>query len=64
MAGNSLLNAIANLEQAMKEAGTRTYAALVKAGKPTRYEGAHKNDVPAGLDKKTGQGNSQVSEVP
>jgi len=35
---------------------------LVKAGKPIRYEGAHKNDVPPGLDKKTGQGNSQVSE--
>ena len=39
MAGHSLLNAIANLEKAMKEAGTRTYAGLVKAGKPTRYEG-------------------------
>ena len=35
---------------------------MVKAGKPTRYEGVHKNDPPAGLDKKTGQGNSQVSE--
>lgn len=62
MAGHSLLNAIANLEKAMDEAGTRHYAGLVKAGKPTRYEGAHKNDIPAGLDKKTGQGNAQVSE--
>jgi aldehyde oxidoreductase len=62
MAGHSLLNAIANLEKAMREAGTRTYAGLVKAGKPTRYEGSHKNDGPAGLDKVTGQGNSQVSE--
>jgi aldehyde oxidoreductase len=63
MAGNSLLNAIINLEQAMSEAGSRTYAGLVKAGKPTRYEGAQKNEGPAGLDKVTGQGNAQVSEV-
>jgi aldehyde oxidoreductase len=62
MASNALANAVAKLEEAMKEAGSRTYAGLVKAGKPIRYEGAHKNDVPAGLDKKTGQGNSQVSE--
>ncbi|MCE5264160.1 MAG: molybdopterin-dependent oxidoreductase [Deltaproteobacteria bacterium] len=62
MAGHSLLKAIANLEKAMSEAGTRSYAGLVKAGKPTRYEGAHKNEVPAGLDKKTGQGNAQVTE--
>ena len=62
MASNALANAVAKLEEAWKEAGSRTYAALVKAGKPTRYEGFHKNDVPAGLDKKTGQGYSQVSE--
>jgi aldehyde oxidoreductase len=62
MAGHSLLNAIASLEQAMSEAGTRTYEGLVKAGKPTRYEGSHKNEGPAGLDKVTGQGNTQVSE--
>jgi aldehyde oxidoreductase len=62
MAGHSLLNAIANLEKAMSETRTRSYAGLVEAGKPTRYEGSQKNDGPAGLDKKTGQGNSQVSE--
>lgn len=62
MAGHSLLNAIANLEKAMSEAGTRSYAGLVEAGKPTRYEGAQKNDGPAGLDKQNGQGNAQVSE--
>ncbi|OPY92658.1 MAG: Aldehyde oxidoreductase [Syntrophaceae bacterium PtaU1.Bin231] len=62
MAGNALLKAIENLQNAMKEAGTRTHAGLKKAGKPTRYEGVHKNDLPAGLDKKTGQGNSFVSE--
>ena len=62
MAGNALLNAIENLQNAMKEAGTETYAGLKKVGKPTRYEGSTKNDVPAGLDPKTGQGNSFVSE--
>lgn len=62
MAGNTLLKAIESLEQAMSEAGGRTYDALVKAGKPTRYEAEFKNDVPAGLDKQTGQGYAQVSE--
>ncbi len=62
MAGHTLLDAISNMEKSMTEAGTRTYAGLVKAGKPTRYEGVHKNDGPAGLDKITGQGNAQVSE--
>jgi aldehyde oxidoreductase len=56
------LDAIVNLEKSMTEAGTRTYAGLVKAGKPTRYEGFHKNEGSAGLDKVTGQGNAQVSE--
>jgi aldehyde oxidoreductase len=63
MAGHALLNAIDNMEQAMKEAGTRTYEGLVKAGKPTRFKGFHKNDIPGGLDKQTGQGNGMVSEV-
>lgn len=62
MAGLTLMNAIANLQNALNEAGTRTYAGLVAAGKPTRYEGFHKNNVPAGLDKQTGQGYAQVSE--
>jgi len=62
MAGHSLLAAIANLEQAMSEAGTRTYAGLVQAGKPTRYDGARKNPGAAGLDKNTGQGDAQISE--
>jgi aldehyde oxidoreductase len=62
MASNSLADAVKKLDEAGKEAGGRTYAALVKAGKPTRFEGAHKNAPPAGLDKKTGMGNSQVTE--
>ncbi len=62
MAGHSLLDAIKNLEAAAKEAGARTYEALKKAGKPTRFEGSQKNPGPAGLDPKTGQGNAQVTE--
>jgi aldehyde oxidoreductase len=62
MAGHSLLDAIANLEAAAKEAGARTYAAIAKAGKPTRHDGNQKNPGPAGLDPKTGQGNAQITE--
>jgi aldehyde oxidoreductase len=62
MAGNALLNALDKIKAAMKEAGTKTYAGLKKAGKPTRYEGYHKNPGKAGLDLKTGQGDSFVSE--
>ena len=46
----------------MSEAGSRSYAGLVSAGKPTRYEGAHKNDVPAGLNRKRGKGMPRPSE--
>ena len=63
MAGHALLNAIVNLETAMAEAGSRTHEGLVKAGKPTRYEGIQQNPGPAGIDKQTGQGNAQVTEV-
>jgi aldehyde oxidoreductase len=62
MAGNAILLAISALEEAAKEAGGRTYSALKKAGKPTRFEGLQKNAGPAGLDPKTGQGNAQVTE--
>jgi aldehyde oxidoreductase len=63
MAGNSLLDAIAKLEETMSKAGGRTYDALVKAGKPTRFVGTRTNEVPKkGLDKETGQGYAQVSE--
>ncbi|MDA8124896.1 MAG: molybdopterin-dependent oxidoreductase [Deltaproteobacteria bacterium] len=62
MASHCLVNAINDLKANMNEVGAKTYDELVKAGKPTRYEGFHKNAPPAGLDKKTGQGNSQVSE--
>ena len=62
MAGHSLLDSITNLKNAMTEVGAKNYADLVKAGKPTRYDGSRKNDGPAGLDKATGQGNAQISE--
>jgi len=62
MAGQTLINAIDKLKAAMEEAGASCYAELTAAGKPTRYEGFRKNDVPAGLDKHTGQGYAQISE--
>jgi aldehyde oxidoreductase len=62
MSGNTLLNAIENLQKAMKEVGAKTYAEMKEAGKPTRYDGSFKNDIPAGLDSMTGQGNSFVSD--
>jgi aldehyde oxidoreductase len=62
MAGNSLLNSIQQLQNAMKEAGTKTYSGLKQAGKPTRYEGSTQNEGPGGMDPKTGQGNSFLSE--
>ena len=55
MAGHALLNAIANLETAMAEAGSRTHEGLVKAGKPTRYEGFQQNDGPAGSTSRPGR---------
>ena len=62
MAGNALLNAIEQLQVAMKEARADTLAGLRNAGKPMRYEGSTKNAGPAGIDPKTGQGNAFVSE--
>jgi aldehyde oxidoreductase len=63
MAGNSLLSAIDNLKKAMEETGTKSYAGLKSAGKPTRYEGSTQNPGPGGLDPKTGQGNDYIAEV-
>jgi aldehyde oxidoreductase len=62
MAGNTLLNAIEQLQEAMKSAGTKTYEGLKKANKPTCYEGSLKNKGVFRLDPKTGQGDSFVSE--
>jgi aldehyde oxidoreductase len=62
MAGNALLNAIEQLEKAMSEAGSKTYAGLKKAGKSTRYEGFTQNRGQYGFHPQTGQGDSFVSE--
>jgi aldehyde oxidoreductase len=63
MAGNALLNAIENIQNAMREAGVKTLAGLKAAGKPTRYEGSASNPGPYGIDPKTGQGNSFTTDV-
>jgi aldehyde oxidoreductase len=63
MGGGALINAIDNLKKAMQEAGTTTYAGLLKAGKPVKYEGKKTIDGPATLDPKTGQGCSFESDV-
>jgi aldehyde oxidoreductase len=55
MSGHALVKAIEALQAAMKEAGAKTHAELVKAGKPTRYEVTH-NLTHTGMDDKTGQG--------
>jgi aldehyde oxidoreductase len=62
MAGNALLNAIEQLEKAMSEAGSKTYAGLRKAGKPTVYEGSTQNAGKYGFHPQTGQADNFVSE--
>jgi aldehyde oxidoreductase len=63
MGGGALQNALENLKKAMDEAGTKTYAGLKKAGKPTRYEGKKRVPGDGTLDPKTGQGASFDSQV-
>lgn len=63
MGGGALVNGLEKMAKAMKEAGTRTYAGLKKAGKPTRYEGSKQIAGSDRLDPKTGQGDSFDSQV-
>jgi aldehyde oxidoreductase len=64
MAGGSLLLAIEQLKQAMKEAGTNTHEGLKKAGKPTHYLGSKVAEgKEAVLDPETGQGPSFESRI-
>ena len=63
MGGGAMLNALEQMKAAMKEAGGRTYDALKKAGKPTRYMGMKKNEDEGPLDPKTGQGPSFEAQV-
>ena len=46
----------------MNETGSRTYAGLRKAGKPTRYEGTTKNPGKFGFHPQTGQADSYLTE--
>jgi aldehyde oxidoreductase len=62
MAGNTLLNALGKLQEAMKSAGTNSYAGLKAKGLPTCYEGFVTNPGKFGLDPKTGEGDTLVSE--
>jgi aldehyde oxidoreductase len=62
--GGALVKAAELLRDAMKDAGSKTYAGLKKAGKPFRYEGklvAPGN--PRGGNPQTGQGDSFNSDV-
>jgi aldehyde oxidoreductase len=63
MGGGAMVNAAEQMAKAMKEAGSKTYAGLKKAGKPTRYEGAKQI---AGADRfnpETGKNDSFDSQV-
>ncbi len=62
MVGGAMINGINEMLTAMKEAGTKTYEGLKKAGKATRYVGKKTTRV-AELDPKTGQGASYETQV-
>ena len=57
------MDACEQLKKAMEECGAKTYEALKKAGKPTRYTGNKKTLTAGPLDKETGQGPAYESEV-
>jgi aldehyde oxidoreductase len=63
MSGGALVDAINVLKAAMKEAGAKTHADLVKAGKPTRYMGRNQASEVTGVDRATGQGKAWGSFV-
>lgn len=63
MVGGATVEALKKLKQAMDEAGSKTYAGLQAAGKPTRFLGEKKTLETAPLDPVTGQGPSFESQV-
>ncbi|MBN1532015.1 MAG: molybdopterin-dependent oxidoreductase [Spirochaetes bacterium] len=63
MSGKALVKAIEELQAAMKEAGAKNHADLVKAGKPTKYMGRNILSNVEGLDKETGQGQAWASFI-
>ncbi len=62
MGGGAMVNGLEQMAKAMKEAGGKTYAALKKAGKATRYEGVKTVEGPEAFDEK-GQSKSFDSQV-
>jgi aldehyde oxidoreductase len=62
MVGGAMINGINDMLTAMKEAGTKSYEGLKKAGKETRYVGKKTTRI-AELDPKTGQGASYETQV-
>ncbi len=63
VAGGSLILAIGQLKNVMKETGASTRDGLEKAGKPFRYMGSMKTEKEGGLDPETGLGPSFESRV-
>ena len=63
MGGGAMVNALEQMKAAMEEAGGKSYEALKKAGKPTRYMGMKKNEDEGPLDPQTGQGPSFEAQV-
>ncbi len=63
MIGGALINALEQLQGAMRETGAQTSEALAAAGKPIRYLGSKKNADAGPLDPQTGQGPSFESQV-
>jgi len=63
MSGGALVNGLEKMAKAMKEAGSKTYAGLKAAGKPTRFEGVKQIAGQDKLDPKTGQTDSFDSQV-
>jgi len=62
MGGGAMVNGAEQMAKAMKEAGGKTYAALKKAGKPTRFEGVKTAAGKEGFDV-NGQSPSFESQV-
>ena len=63
MMGGAAVDGLQKLKQAMDEVGSKSFAALKAAGKPTRYLGEKRTAGGGDLDPKTGQGSSFVSDV-
>jgi aldehyde oxidoreductase len=63
MVGGATVDALQKLKSAMDQAGSKTYEALKKAEKPTRFLGEKRAVEVAPLDPETGQGPSFESQV-